>query len=123
MSAGTERVRVVRLLEYTGPRDEVERQLGLRYVRGTRHVNASTSIREAMLGDFPEAIPEVDPTSYERHELGGITYQLDHSAGVLTAHPEPRCTGQLVVRPGATERELIVDTEHSGETCPIHEVG
>lgn len=50
-------VRVLRILEYTGPRDRVEKTLAGNAVKGTvKH--GELTIREATLGDFPEVIED-----------------------------------------------------------------
>ena len=49
-------VRVLRLLEYTGPRAAIERTLENNSVKGTtRH--GDLTIREACIGQFPEIVP------------------------------------------------------------------
>jgi hypothetical protein len=48
-------VRVIRVLEFVGPRGQVEATLRKRQVRGTYQIGAMT-IREAIVGDFPEVV-------------------------------------------------------------------
>jgi hypothetical protein len=48
-------IRVIRVLEFTGPRGQVEATLRKRQVRGTYQIGAMT-IREAIVGDFPEVV-------------------------------------------------------------------
>jgi hypothetical protein len=53
-------VRVVRVLEYVGPRSHMEAVLAQNAVKGTR-VFGPLTIREAMLGDFPEVVEQNVP--------------------------------------------------------------
>ena len=60
-----EKVRVLRLLEYEGPRDEIEETLRRRGVVGEVRTSSGYTIREAFVGaPFPfvtlPAIPKVD---------------------------------------------------------------
>lgn len=50
-------VRIVRVLEYVGSRDTLERVLEQNAVKGQRRFGAIV-IREAVLGDFPEVLPD-----------------------------------------------------------------
>lgn len=50
-------VRVIRVLEYTGPREKVEDALSRRHVKGTYAVPGGATIREALLGEYPEVLP------------------------------------------------------------------
>jgi hypothetical protein len=52
-----DQIRVLRVLEYTGPRDAVERTLAINQVKGTQLFGRVT-IREALLGDFAELVKE-----------------------------------------------------------------
>ena len=59
MNNGEDIIRVIRILEYTGPRKEVEDNLNRRGVKGQRiwgPREAICSIREAILGEFPEIL-------------------------------------------------------------------
>lgn len=51
----TEIVRVLRVLEYVGPRDQLERVLNQNAVKGTR-VFGEITVREAMVGSWPEVL-------------------------------------------------------------------
>ncbi len=51
----TDIVRIVRVLEYTGPRDQLEKALSQNAVKGTQEFGAIT-IREAFLGSYPEVV-------------------------------------------------------------------
>jgi hypothetical protein len=53
-------VRVLRVLEYEGPRDWVESSLKDRAVKGERRVSNRAVIREAILGETPEVIAIVE---------------------------------------------------------------
>lgn len=57
----TDIIRVVRVLEYVGPRDHVEHHLSRRYVKGTATPTSQLTIREGIVGDFPEVIPPPPP--------------------------------------------------------------
>ena len=50
-------VRVIRVLEYTGPREKVEDALSRRHIKGTFIVPGSVTIREALLGEYAEVLP------------------------------------------------------------------
>ena len=55
-----DRVRVIRVLEYEGPRDWVEQTLSKNVMKGScTFNNGSCFIREAILGDFPAVVEEV----------------------------------------------------------------
>ena len=59
MSNSEDIIRVIRILEYTGPREKVEENLNRRAVKGQQvwgPKEARHSIREALLGEFPELI-------------------------------------------------------------------
>lgn len=61
-----DRVRVLRIIEYTGPREWVERQIASRGVKGTcamPFVPKGCSIREAVLGDTMELLPVLEEES------------------------------------------------------------
>lgn len=49
-------VRVVRILEYSGPRQWVEKTMERNAVKGTRHFGRGQIIREGVLGDYPEQL-------------------------------------------------------------------
>lgn len=53
-----DRVRVLRVLEYEGPREWIEATLNTRAVKGTRDIGNGCSIREALVGDFPQVVEE-----------------------------------------------------------------
>lgn len=48
-------IRVLRVLEYVGPRSAIESTLTQNAVKGSRTFGAIT-IREAVVGDFPETL-------------------------------------------------------------------
>lgn len=53
-------IRVLRILEYVGPRDIVEEHL-TRVVRGERPISANGGVvRAATLGTFPETLEQSD---------------------------------------------------------------
>lgn len=54
-----DRVRVLRLLEYEGPRDWVEATLAQNAVKGTKDLGNGCVIREGMIGDFPVVVEEI----------------------------------------------------------------
>ncbi len=63
-----DRVRVIRVLEYVGPRDWVEQTLSKNVMKGSRTFNNGTChIREAFLGDFPEIVEEEEKTRPAEH--------------------------------------------------------
>lgn len=48
-------VRVIRVIEYTGPRDWVEKTLA-QSIHGEHHCGTGCVIRAATIGEFPEII-------------------------------------------------------------------
>ncbi len=50
-------IRIIRILEYVGPRDILEKQLEQNQVKGFRYFGQVT-IREAICGTFPEIVSE-----------------------------------------------------------------
>ncbi len=63
-----EKVRVIRVLEYVGPRSWVESTLENNAVKGIKVLGNGATIREAILGDFPEIVEEEKPV-LESHTL------------------------------------------------------
>ena len=57
-----DRVRVIRVLEYEGPRGWVEATLAQRGVKGTKNLGSDCIIREAVVGDFPVVVEEIKET-------------------------------------------------------------
>lgn len=55
-------VRVLRVLEYEGPADQVFKTLEKNAVKGTHVVNNQFVIREAIIGDVP-ALLQMKPTN------------------------------------------------------------
>lgn len=57
-------IRVLRIIEYTGPRDRVEKQIALS-LHGTRHCGNGLTITATTLHEFPEVLEKardvVDP--------------------------------------------------------------
>jgi hypothetical protein len=49
-------VRVLRILEYVGPRSWVEKTIAASSVKGERQISTNCVIREAVLGTFPEVV-------------------------------------------------------------------
>ena len=54
-----DRIRVLRILEYTGPREHVEKVLSQNAVKGIFH-GGTVTIREAIVAPYPEILDE-DP--------------------------------------------------------------
>lgn len=63
MADGDEVVRIVRVLEYVGPRHWVEETIGRSWVpaQGAKIVSETKSIRSGLIGSFPEIVadPEI----------------------------------------------------------------
>lgn len=57
-----DRVRVIRVLEYEGPRDWIETCLAVRGVKGTKDCGEGRIIREAIVGDFPVVVEQIKET-------------------------------------------------------------
>ena len=53
-----DRVRVIRVLEYEGPREWIEVCLAARTVKGTKDCGNGCAIREAIVGDFPAVVED-----------------------------------------------------------------
>ena len=53
-----DKVRVIRVLEYEGPRDWIEATLAQNAVKGTKNLGNGCVIREAIVGDFPVVVEE-----------------------------------------------------------------
>jgi hypothetical protein len=53
-----EQVRVLRVIEYTGPRDKVEDQIE-RSLHGTKRLPNGVVIKGATLGDYPEILEQL----------------------------------------------------------------
>lgn len=65
-----DRVRVIRVLEYEGPREWVEQTLSKNVIKGTcTFNNGSCFIREAILGDFPAVVEEEKESVYKRPDI------------------------------------------------------
>ena len=61
-----DRVRVIRVLEYEGPRDWVEACLDQREVKGRKDCKIDCVIREAIVGDFPVVVEETEKALHEK---------------------------------------------------------
>ncbi len=57
-----DKVRVIRVLEYEGTRDWVEKTLAADAIKGTRNFGNGCVLREATVGDFPEIVEEEKKT-------------------------------------------------------------
>lgn len=58
-------IRVVRVLEYSGPRSHVEKVLSQNAVKGIFY-GGTITIREAILGPFPEVVVPYELTGLEK---------------------------------------------------------
>ena len=95
-----DRVRVIRVLEYEGPRDWVEETLAQRGVKGTKDLGRGWVIREAIVGDFPVVVEEKKTThilsekeikfmerfGWEINENGTASIKYDNQTGKVLAH-------------------------------------
>jgi len=61
-----DKVRVIRVLEYEGPRDWVEATLAQNAVKGTKNLGNGCVIREAIVGDFPVIVEEIKEAVHEK---------------------------------------------------------
>lgn len=75
MNEKKDQVRVLRLIEYVGPREWVESTLE-RSVKGTRHVGKGT-IRAVTLGDYPEILENLPEDDRSKMEIGPRTQGED----------------------------------------------
>jgi hypothetical protein len=62
---GGDLVRVLRVVEYVGPRDAVERQVASS-LHGERSLSNGLVIRAATLGEFPEILSNLAPAGFGR---------------------------------------------------------
>jgi hypothetical protein len=60
-----DQIRVLRIIEYTGERDAIERTLAQSVVKGTYYAGAGMTIRSAILGDYPEILGKEEPWKLE----------------------------------------------------------
>ena len=97
-----DRVRVIRVLEYEGPRDWVEQTLSKNVMKGScTFNNGSCVIREAIVGDFPAVVEEsvkvpkmtTDEMKFMKRfgwelnlSTGGGAIKRDLSTGKVLAH-------------------------------------
>jgi hypothetical protein len=56
-------VRVIRIIEYIGPRKWVSETISKRIVKGTYFVSEGRYISEAIIGDLPEIIQKGGPAA------------------------------------------------------------
>jgi hypothetical protein len=63
-------IRVIRILEYVGPRDKIEKQIAYS-VHGTKDWGNGVRIRAATLGEFPEILEKVLEKALET-EAGNV---------------------------------------------------
>lgn len=59
----SQKVRVLRLLEYYGDREWIERQFGSHNLHGTKILANGNQIRECILGQFPIPLSEDEATT------------------------------------------------------------
>ncbi len=64
-----DKVRVIRVLEYEGPRDWMEATLAQNAVKGTKDLGNGCVIREAIVGDFPVVVEEEKELPYRRPDV------------------------------------------------------
>jgi len=97
-----DRVRVIRVLEYEGPRDWIEVTLAQNAVKGTRNFGGGCVIREATVGAFPAVVEEIKEVPYKRPAIskeewsfmdrfgweftGGGAVKYDIQSGKVLAH-------------------------------------
>lgn len=80
VKAEEETVRVLRVLEYVGPRKWVESTLEANYVKGTKHFQNGGRIRDGIIGNWPESLG-ADPS-------GEVTRLLTRLAMKESISPE-----------------------------------
>jgi hypothetical protein len=73
-------VRVLRIVEYVGPRDLVEDQIA-RSIHGTRHCGLHGQIRitAATIGEFPEILKTAEPVVVQK----GTTMIGEHGETIV----------------------------------------
>lgn len=100
--AQSDRVRVIRVLEYEGPREWVETTLAANAVKGTKDLGNGCVIREAIVGDFPvviESLEEVtvEPTAREIVFLERFGWDFTTDGGAIK---RDITTGKVLAREG-----------------------
>ena len=114
-----DRVRVIRVLEYEGPRDWVEKTLAQNAVKGTRNIGNGCVIREAIVGDFPAVVEEIKKaytlTDKEAKFMERFGWQLYDNLGPekLDAVKRDIQTGKVLAHEGdeTWDRDLKVAGE------------
>ena len=108
-----DRVRVIRVLEYEGPRDWVEACLTARTVKGTKDCGSGCVIREAIVGDFPAVVEETREveklTDKEMKFMMRFGWELDRRSAVK----QDLQTGKVLAHEGdeTWDRDLKVAGE------------
>jgi len=115
-----DRVRVIRVLEYEGPRAWVEQTLSKNVIKGTCNFNNGICfIREAILGDFPAVVQEIKErrnlTAQEMKFMQRFGWELHENLGPekLAAVKREVQTGKVIAHEGdeTWDRDLKVAGE------------
>ncbi len=106
----TDRIRVLRVLEYEGPRDWVEDALASRAVKGERvregAIGGQCIIRESIIGETPVVLgrddeplkSEIKPGSVKKTEPGSIAPKPEPCPGDMPGCSWPRCVVDIYER-------------------------
>ena len=93
-----DRVRVLRILEYEGPREWVEETLKRRAIKGEHKLGAYSVIKEAILGEFSTLIKEEEKEwrNFYRTRNPGETFRFETSrslsrTSILFENKDPKC--------------------------------
>ena len=61
-------IKVLRVIEYVGPRDKVEQQVG-KSITGPVNFGNGVTIRAATVGNYPEVLAEAEPNDRAKNML------------------------------------------------------
>jgi len=110
-----DKVRVIRVLEYEGPRDWMEATLAQNAVKGTKNFGNGCVIREATLGDFPVVVEEKKErrnlTAQEMKFMQRFGWDFPQHSGGAKKHDT--ATGKVLAHEGdeTWDRDLKVAGE------------
>lgn len=114
-----DRVRVIRMLEYEGPRNWIEATLAQNAVKGTKNFGPGV-IREAIVGDFPAVVEEVKErrnlTAQEMKFMQRFGWAFQSAKGLQEGQPSIKYdiqTGKVLAHEGdeTWDRDLKVAGE------------
>jgi len=111
----TDTVRILRLLEYTGPRKQIKEMLEKRHLKCSHEFGypyQGVTIREAILGEFPEAMT-LQKTTY------GIGEEAPPDVFAMWDGPTPSLH-DLLDRQGRSENSRILRRNPDGTDTVVY---